>query len=290
MICIALTAARVDAADDAVGLADVVARGGEQLLHFLHLGDAEEIDARSAPNRAGAGQPRREIGGGRRIDERVVPLEIDVEVRIGEERRPVPAHRQMERCIGAIRRQRLAVGKRHAPCRPLRQRQLDREVRLIPRQRLRDAHLLQPRLAALPAEALDIVSRRSERVGRRVQQIDAPVAVEVDAEVEVALGDELKLAELTRPRSAHFGDGKIAAVDDLDRRQQLPAEEIGPPAIVGERRQRRQRRAVAVEGAEVGLQTPEGGEHRRRHAELLLDLGEDCLSASGCWPCPASCR
>jgi hypothetical protein len=63
-------------------------------------------------------------------------------------------------------------------------------------------------------------------------------------------------------------------LDDLQRRQQLLAEQVGAAAIIGERCHRLDGRQVAHEAAEVGLERPEGRDHRPRHAELLLDALE----------------
>ena len=65
---------------------------------------------------------------------------------------------------------------------------------------------------------------------------------------------------------------QIAAVDDLERRHQLAAEQLGPAAVVGQRRQRTQHRQIAHADAEVALQRPERDDHRARHAVILLGL------------------
>jgi hypothetical protein len=54
-------------------------------------------------------------------------------------------------------------------------------------------------------------------------------------------------------------------------------EELRPPTVISERRERDERRPVADIGAEIRLEAPEGGDDRAGHAEGLLDLGEDRL-------------
>ena len=49
---------------------------------------------------------------------------------------------------------------------------------------------------------------------------------------------------------------------------------VGAPAIEGKRGERAERLHIAHHLAEIGLQSPEADQHRTRHAELLLDLGE----------------
>ena len=151
---------------------------------------------------------------------------------------------------------------------------LDGEVGLLPRQILRHAHFLQPGLAAFPAEADQEVGAGGHGVGNAVDQIAAAVAVEVHRVLEIVGGGELQAAELAGPVADHAVDGLVAALDDAQRVEQLLAEEIRTPAVIGERRQRAEDLVVAEIGAEVALQAPEGDEHRRRHAVFLFDLGE----------------
>ena len=110
--------------------------------------------------------------------------------------------------------------------------------------------------------------------GTLLHEIAAAVAVVVDRVLEVVRGQELRLAELAGPRADHLRGRQVAAVDDAQRVHQLAAEHLRAAAVVGQRRQRAQHRQLAHAGAEVALERPEGGDHRARHAVLLLDLGE----------------
>ena len=74
-----------------------------------------------------------EIARGGRIDQRVVPLGVGGEIRIGQKRRPGAAHRQQQRGRQIVVRQRLAVGIGDAELRPFRTRQLDGQIGLVPR-------------------------------------------------------------------------------------------------------------------------------------------------------------
>ena len=107
--------------------------------------------------------------------------------------------------------------------------------------------------------------------GMLLDQVAAAVAVEVDRVLEIVGGGELHAAEFAGPVADHVVDGLVAALDDAQRIEQLRAEEVGAAAVIGERGDRAQDFVVAEIGAEVALQAPEGGEHRRRHAVLLFD-------------------
>ena len=63
----------------------------------------------------------------------------------------------------------------------------------------------------------------------------------------------------------------VAAIQDLERAEQLGAEERRPPRVVGERHQRRDRRPHAGEPAEVRLEPPDRDEDARVDAVLLAD-------------------
>ncbi len=161
---------------------------------------------------------------------------------------------------------------------------LDRKIRLVPRQLRRHAHLLQPRLALLPAEMLHEISARAERVGRAFQQIAPAIAVEIDAVIEIMRRQKLHLPELAGERPDHLLGRQVAALDDFQRRDQLRTEQMRPAAIERQRRQRAQRGQVSNIAAEIGLQPPERDDRRRRHAILVLDAlegGGELLDALG---------
>ena len=111
---------------------------------------------------------------------------------------------------------------------------LDGEIGLIPRETGRHAHLLKPRLPTLPAETLDEGRCRCDDVRRAVEEIAPSVAIEVHGVLEIVRGEKLGLPEFARPRSDHVGGLQVAAVDDLQRRQQFAAKHLATPAIVGE--------------------------------------------------------
>src|SRR5476649_1074895 len=110
---------------------------------------------------------------------------------------------------------------------------LNRQVGLVPRHLAGHGHFLQPWLAALPAEADQEVGGGGERVGDAVGQIAAAVAVEVDATLEIVGGGELHTAEFTSPVADNV-DGRIATLDKAQGIEQLRAEEIAAPAVIGE--------------------------------------------------------
>ena len=151
---------------------------------------------------------------------------------------------------------------------------LDVEVGFLPRQVFRHVHFLQPRLAAPPAETDQEIGGGGERVGDAVDQVAAAVAVEVDGVLEIVGGGELHAAEFAGPIADHVLHALVAALHDAQGVEQLLAEEFRTAAVIGERRQRLQDAEISEIAAEVAFQPPERGQHRRRHAVLLFDLGE----------------
>ena len=64
---------------------------------------------------------------------------------------------------------------------------------------------------------------------------------------------------------------EIAALDDAQRIHQLGAELVGAAAIIGQRRQRANRREFPGVDAEIRLQSPDRDQHLAGHAIGLLD-------------------
>ncbi len=98
------------------------------------------------------------------------------------------------------------------------------------------------------------------------------VAVEIDAVFDVGRRQKLRLADFAGEGADHVLQGKIAALDDLQRRQQFALEQFGAAAIMrhgGERADHRHLADVAL--AVIGFQPPDRDDDLRRHAEPLLD-------------------
>ena len=147
---------------------------------------------------------------------------------------------------------------------------LDRKVGFFPRQVARHAHFVEPRLAPLPAEMDEVFSGRADHVGHASDEIAPAVAVVIDSMHHVFRRHHLRLAEFTRPRSDHFVRTQIAALDQPQCVEQMPAKHVRTPAVVGQRRQRFDRLILALPGAEIALQAPKSRDDRGRHAELIL--------------------
>src|SRR5579862_2757030 len=149
------------------------------------------------------------------------------------------------------------------------------DLRRVPLQQdLEIGRAFAPRLAALPAIAFQIIRRRGQHVGHAVDEIAAAVAVVVHGEFQIGRRQELGLADLAGPGAVHVGRRHVAAIDDLERGKYLAAKLVRPAAIVGQRNKRTDGGKIAVVGAVVGLQPPDGDNDRARHAELLLDPAE----------------
>ncbi len=154
---------------------------------------------------------------------------------------------------------------------------LDREISLVPRHVRRHPHLAQPRLAALPAEAHKVVRGRTDHVRHAAQQVALAVAVIIDRVFDVFGRHHLGLAEFAGPRADHFRGHQIAALDQSQGVEQMAAEHVRAPAVIGKRGERADRIVLAHAGAEIAFETPKAGDHRGRHAILLLGAVEHRL-------------
>ena len=138
-------------------------------------------------------------------------------------------------------------------------------------------HFLQPRLAALPAQIVQIFPGRADHVGRALDQVAPSVAVIIHRVAIIFRRHHLGLPELARPGADHLLRPQVAALDHAQRVEQMAAEHVAAPAVIGQRRQRLERLVLALAGAEIALQPPERGDDRGRHAVILLLAGEDRL-------------
>src|SRR4029078_11396643 len=96
--------------------------------------------------------------------QRLVPFEIDVEIRVGEECRTIAAHGEMQGDRYFVGVNGLPARIVDAVLRPERTRFFDRDIGLVPRKVGGNAHLLEPWLAALPSKPVEIIRRRGQRV------------------------------------------------------------------------------------------------------------------------------
>ena len=109
------------------------------------------------------------------------------------------------------------------------------KIGLIPRQVCRHVHFGEPWFALLPAEPVQVVRGGAEHVGHAVDEIALAVAVIVDAVLVVFRRHHLRLAEFAGPGADHVLGPQIAALDQAQRIEKLPAKAVAAPAIVGER-------------------------------------------------------
>ena len=186
----------------------------------------------------------------------------------------------------------LPLGKVTPRLGPISARLLDRDVGLAPIHIRRHTHFLEPRLARLPAETVKIVGGGSERVRRAVDRIALAVAVEVDRILEIDLGHELELADLSRPGSSHFLRTEVAPLDHFQSIEELLAKFVGPAAIIGERGERAQRVHIAHHLAEIRLQPPKADQHGSRHPIASLKSCRRCrrISSTGSTRSTGGCR
>ncbi len=98
-------------------------------------------------------------------------------------------------------------------------------------------------------------------------QVDMAVAVEVDAVLDVGARQKLRLADLAGVGAYEIAQRQVAALQDLQGRDELVLEQLGAPAIMCERRQRAHNRhladiaaaVVAFSSVQIAITTTAGG-------------------------------
>ena len=124
----------------------------------------------------------------------------------------------------------------------------------------------------LKPETCKQVCGGGEHVGHAVAEVDVAVAVEIDAVFDVGRRQKLRLADFAGEGADQVAQGEIAALHDLQCREQFALKQFGAAAIMrhgGEGADHRHLADVAL--AEIGLQSPDRNDDFRRHAKLLLD-------------------
>src|SRR5262245_13046581 len=102
-----------------------------------------------------------------------------------------------------------------------------------------------------------IVGDRREDVRFGRPDVPAAILVEVDGPRQIAGRKELRLAHGARPRSLQLVVLHVAGVENGERIEQLTAKQATAPIVVGERGQRGDDRAYAVESSEVRFESPD---------------------------------
>ncbi len=121
---------------------------------------------------------------------------------------------------------------------------------------------------------MQIIGGGGERIRDAVDQVAVAVAVEIDAVFDVVRRRELHPAEFAGPVASHLINGLVAALDDLERVEQLLAEFVAAPAVISQGRQRRQDLELAEQRTVIALEAPHRGDDLARHAIGLLDAAE----------------
>ena len=141
----------------------------------------------------------------------------------------------------------------------------------------RQHHLVAPALASLPAVDFQIVGGRGDDIGNQVDHVAPPVAVEIDREALERGRHELRRAEGAGPGADQAVGRDVAALQDVERGEELLAEIVAAAADAGERRRRAENGALAAHGAVIRFDAPDrrdnvavdaigalgGGEYRR---------------------------
>ena len=139
----------------------------------------------------------------------------------------------------------------------------------------RQCHLDRRRQPALPARLGQIIRRRSQRVAGIVRPDVAPaIAGEIDRIGQIGRGNELGMAHGAGPAAGHMRRVDVARLQDLQRRDQLAAEEIAAIALIGQGRQRLDQRQVAAPLAIGRFHAPDGSDHFLIDAVSGLDAAQ----------------
>ncbi len=116
-----------------------------------------------------------------------------------------------------------------------------------------EAHFFQPRLAAFPAQLGNHATGGHHGIGNTVLQIDLAVAVAIHTTFQIILRQKLHHADFASPCA---GGRRIddALIEQLEKGDELRAEEIRAAAVIGKGDERIQRVEIALNGAVVRLQ------------------------------------
>ena len=124
---------------------------------------------------------------------------------------------------------------------------------------------------------LEIACGRRKRVGHVVPDVALAIPVIVDGKALIGGGDELRVAHGAGPGAVHLLDRDIAALHDLERRDQLLAGEARLGVVISERRQRPDHIHVAWLRAVIRLHPPNGDDDGAVDAVALLQHVEQRL-------------
>ncbi len=171
-------------------------------------------------------------------------------------------------------RQRVAVGSEHPLRRPFTDRTGVRASRQPVVEARRQAHLAAPAHALLPAQLIEEVRRRSQRIFFTAPQVDAAIAVAIHGVAHVVGRHELGMTHCARPGTAHLLRIQGFAIHHPQRGEELGGKIIAAPGVAGQGSQRIQCRHVAEVAAVVGFQPPERDQVLPGHAVALRQLIE----------------
>ena len=138
-------------------------------------------------------------------------------------------------------------------------------------------HLVAPGLASLPIRVLEIARGRGKRIGHVVPDIALAVAVIIDGISLIGRGDELRVAHGAGPRAVHRLDTDVAALENLERGDELLPGEARLGVVIGERGERADHVHVAGLGAVIQLHPPDGDDDGAIDAVALLQNIEQRL-------------
>ncbi len=105
------------------------------------------------------------------------------------------------------------------------------------------------------------------------------VAIAVDTEFHDVFGQHLDHADFARPCALRGHRVEIAVPVKLQRGKDMRAEQFGAAAVMGQCDQRIERVVIALKGAEIGLEGPEGQQDASAYAEPPFGFVKDGVEA-----------
>src|SRR5690606_15919066 len=96
----------------------------------------------------------------------------------------------------------------------------------------------------------ELVGGRQDSVGRAALEVDAAVAVTVDAQAQVVARQHLQLADFAGPGACDVGRNG-ALIDKAKQCDELRPEKLRSAAVESKRGQRIERREISLDGTEV---------------------------------------
>ena len=243
-------------------------------LHALLHGQALLACGPGLNEGAVASQPVRQMADGERVRIGVVVAQKRTEIVQDQKGRSIAPVGRQKLCLIAGAREGLAVDARDTRLLPA--RKCPKRPALVARGgvALGQLDFVAPGLARDPVRLPQISGGRTERIGDRVPDIAAPIAIEIDRVGGIGRRNELGVPHGAGPRPVEMSRVRIALLQDLQGRDDLSTGEFRLHPRTGQGHERLDHLLVALVGAVVGFHAPDGQNDVLVDTVLGLDLIE----------------